>query len=171
MSGWSSGEPLPRLTDGRVRLREIEPADLPAIDAGQHDPDVMRWIGAPWPIEELPGRLERLAAEGSPTFAICEAGHEQELLGLVWLNKSIDDGSTRSVGYWLLPSARGRGVATSAVRLISRWAIEELGTVHLQLHTAPDNDRSQRLAERSGFRRIELPATSDVVFEFDAGST
>ena len=41
------GRPLPTLTDGRVLLRAAEPRDVPAIDAGMHDPDVVRWIGAP----------------------------------------------------------------------------------------------------------------------------
>ncbi|HET7182349.1 MAG TPA: GNAT family N-acetyltransferase [Candidatus Limnocylindrales bacterium] len=154
------------MTDGHVTLRAVQPNDYAVIDAGQRDPDVQRWIGTPWPVHELPARLERLAAEGSPTFAICESG--PGLLGLVWLNKSIDGGATRSVGYWLLPEARGRGVATAAVRLISRWAVEELGTARLLLRTAPDNERSKRLAERAGFRRVNVPDTVDVVFELEA---
>ena len=44
-------DPLPILSDGRVVLRAPEPTDLPAIDAGMHDPDVVQWIGPPWPIE------------------------------------------------------------------------------------------------------------------------
>jgi len=37
--------PDPPLTDGSVLLRASEPRDLPAIEAGIHDPDVIRWIG------------------------------------------------------------------------------------------------------------------------------
>jgi hypothetical protein len=36
---------LPALSDGRVLLRAAEPRDLPAIEAGIHDPDVIQWIG------------------------------------------------------------------------------------------------------------------------------
>jgi RimJ/RimL family protein N-acetyltransferase len=154
----------PTLTDGRVTLRPIVPGDLAAIDAGVHDPDVVRWIGPAWPTDEILARLQRLAEEGSPTFVICEGA--SDLQGLVWLNKPDPDPSTRSVGYWLLPEARGRGLATSAVRLISRWAIEAVGVTRLRLKTAPDNVRSQGVAERSGFRRIESDGV-DLVFELD----
>ena len=51
------------------------------------------------------------------------------------------------------PAARGRGVATRAVRLIARWAFAELRLARLELTCAPDNDAAQRVAERCGFTR------------------
>jgi ribosomal-protein-alanine N-acetyltransferase len=58
-----------------------------------------------------------------------------------------------SVGYWLLPEARGKGLATRAVTLVSRWALGELALMRLAPFTEPSNRRSQRVAERSGFHR------------------
>src|SRR5512146_2713173 len=49
--------------------------------------------------------------------------------------------------------ARGKGLATRAVRLISRWALRELGLPRLGLFTEPWNVASQRVAERAGFQR------------------
>ena len=143
---------LPTLTDGRVCLRPSNPGDLPAIDAGQHDPDVVRWIGAPWPIDEVLAINEQRWADGSPTLAICEQGGT--CVGLVWLNVRETDRTTGYVGYWLLPEARGRGLATAAVTLISRWAVDALPISTVRLQTAPGNIRSQRVAERSGFRLV-----------------
>ncbi|MGZ6296781.1 MAG: GNAT family N-acetyltransferase [Candidatus Limnocylindrales bacterium] len=57
---------------------------------------------------------------------------------------------------WLLPRARRRGLATRAVRLLSRWAVTDPGTTSLRLLTEPANERSQRVAERSGFRRVGI---------------
>ena len=57
------------------------------------------------------------------------------------------------MGYWLLPEARGKGFATRSVQLVSRWALGELGMTRLSLSIEPSNDRSQRVAERSGFVR------------------
>jgi len=42
-----------------------------------------------------------------------------------------------AVGYWLAPSARGRGVATHATRLMARWAFEGLGVARLELTCGP----------------------------------
>lgn len=144
--------PLPTLTDDRVVLRPADAGDLFAIDAGQHDPDVVRWIGPPWPRDEVLPKNEERWADGSPTLAICELNGT--CVGLVWMNLREPDRSTGYVGYWLLPGARRRGLATSAVRLLSTWALEALPISSVRLTTAPDNVRSQRVAERSGFRRV-----------------
>ena len=173
----SKPAPLPVLTDGRVLLRGTEDRDLPAIEAGIHDPDVVRWIGPPEPsARHVIVRNEARWADGSPTLSICEL--DGTCVGLVWLGLRETDRSAGYVGYWLLPAARGRGLATSAVRLISTWAIDELGIANLRLTTAPSNVRSQRVAERSGFRRLSQPADAplderergQVVFTFDADS-
>jgi RimJ/RimL family protein N-acetyltransferase len=166
--------PLPALSDGRVLLRAAEPRDLPAIDAGIHDPDVIRWIGPPeGSAHDVLVQNEERWAHGSPTLSICEL--DGTCVGKVWLGVSETDRSTGSIGYWLLPVGRGRGLATSAVRLLSTWAVRELGITHLRLRTASDNKRSQRVAERSGFRRVgtaddeslDGPDSRDVVYALD----
>jgi RimJ/RimL family protein N-acetyltransferase len=56
------------------------------------------------------------------------------------------------VGYWLAAGARGRGVATRAVRLLTEWAGRELGVPTLWLQVMEGNERSVAVAERSGYR-------------------
>jgi RimJ/RimL family protein N-acetyltransferase len=58
-----------------------------------------------------------------------------------------------NIGYWLLPEARGKGLATRAVLLLSRWALRELALERLGLLAEASNERSQQVAERSGFQR------------------
>jgi RimJ/RimL family protein N-acetyltransferase len=166
--------PIPTLSDGHAMLRASEPRDLPVIEAGIHDPDVVRWIGPPeGSAQEVLVRNEEHWAHGSPTLSICEL--DGTCLGLVWLNVSETDRSAGTVGYWLLPAGRGRGLATSAVRLLSDWAMSDLGVTNIRLTTAPDNQRSQLVAERSGFRRVQTPGgdasdgrqSDQIVFELD----
>ena len=57
------------------------------------------------------------------------------------------------IGYWCAPEARARGITTRALRLVSRWGLEELGLGRVELITDPDNTASQRVAEKVGFRR------------------
>jgi RimJ/RimL family protein N-acetyltransferase len=61
--------------------------------------------------------------------------------------------STGHFGYWVTRDARGRGVATEALRAICRWAIDELDVKRLELLTDPENAASQRVAEKAGFQR------------------
>ena len=48
---------------------------------------------------------------------------------------------------------RGRGITTRAVRLVCRFALDELGLERLELTTDAENYASQRVAEKVGFRR------------------
>lgn len=154
--------PLPTLSDDRVLLRAADSRDLPAIEAGIHDPDVIRWIGPQLPTAtDVLLQDENYWTRGSPTLAICEL--DGTFVGKIWLSVSETDRSTGSIGYWLLPAARRRGLATSAVRLLSQWALDEFGITNLRISTAPRNERSQRVAERSGFR-LESATADEVVY-------
>ena len=145
----------PRLSDGVVTLRLPDEGDLAAIELGIHDPDVVRWIGPSeaGAVDVLELNRKRWA-EGSPTFSICEM--DGLCVGHIWINVRADDRRVGSVGYWLLPIARGRGLATRAVRLISAWAVATLGIKRLLLTTEPANSPSQRVAMRSGFRQVDV---------------
>src|SRR5215212_928998 len=164
---------LPVLSDGRVLLRPAEHRDLPAIEAAMHDADVLRWIGQPeGSAHDVLVRDEERWAQGSPTLSICEL--DGTCVGKVWMHVPDAGGTTGYVGYWLLPAGRGRGLATGAVRLISDWAIRDLGITNVRLTTAPDNVRSHRVAERTGFRRVTESArpptesgTADLVYELE----
>jgi ribosomal-protein-alanine N-acetyltransferase len=143
------------MDDGVVHLRPSEDRDLEAIDAGIHDFDVVRWLGRPKGSAAQILALNRSRAEeGSPTFSICEA--DDACVGLVWLNRGTHDPGLGYVGYWLLPAARGRGLATRAVRLLAASAFGELALTGLRLLTEPANEPSQQVAERAGFHRVGL---------------
>lgn len=159
---------LPDLSDGRVVLRAAEARDVLAIDAGIRDPDVIRWIGSqPSSAEEVLSRDRERWRHGEPALVICEP--DGSCVGKVWVGFRGGDRSTGYVGYWLLPAGRGRGLAASAVRLISSWARRELGVANLRITTEPGNAASQRVAERSGFRRISA-SPDEVVFALERPS-
>ncbi len=149
--------PDPPLGDGAVALRPWQDADLDVMVAICSDPDVARFTRVPDPYSEAdarawidaqPGRLE--AGEGV-TFAIVAGGGAP--VGSVGLRIDPSDGDIAEAGYMVAPAARGRGLATAALRLASGWALRDLGVARVQLTTHLDNAASQRVAERAGFRR------------------
>lgn len=60
---------------------------------------------------------------------------------------------TVELGYVIAPHARGRGVATAALRRLTEWAFTELGAERAELLISVDNTASQRVAERGGYVR------------------
>jgi RimJ/RimL family protein N-acetyltransferase len=86
------------------------------------------------------------------SFAIREAGGDGAI-GSISVSVLDAAQGVAEVGYWVRAEARGRGIATAAVRLVSRWALQELGVQRLQLRADVLNEPSQRVAEKAGFLR------------------
>ena len=61
---------------------------------------------------------------------------------------------TASVGYWLLASTRGKGVASAALAALSRFGMGQFE--RLELYVEPWNVAFWRTAEKVGYRREGL---------------
>ena len=127
--------------------------DVPAIVDACNDPEIQHWIPTvPRPYTDEDARAfvrGEVTGIGQRQFAITEDGRVVGSIGL-GINESSNNAA---IGYWCVPGARGRGLTTRALRLLSRHALEDLGVQRLELITDPDNHASQRVAEKVGFRR------------------
>ena len=74
-----------------------------------------------------------------------------EFLGAVMAPTIDAESRTMELGYVIAPHARGRGVASESLRLLTEWAFEQ-GAERLELLIATDNPASRRVAERCGYR-------------------
>jgi RimJ/RimL family protein N-acetyltransferase len=150
--------PADGLRDGPVALTHYRHEDAPLVAAGATDPLVVEFANVPWGSEPVAAIEERitetwptLAADGqSANLAIRDDSTEMYLghfvaFGFVWRDGRAE------VGFWLSPAGRGRGAATTAVRLFTRWAFENLDLHRLQATTFEDNRASQAVLERAGF--------------------
>ena len=124
------------------------------------DPLVQRfsWTQArPYTVEDARAYLERIEAGRRAgrelEFAVTEPGDEEAVLGCVSIFDLDAVNAAAATGYWLAARGRGRGAATHAVRLLTRWAFATLGLQRIQLTCGPDNAASQAVAERCGFTR------------------
>jgi RimJ/RimL family protein N-acetyltransferase len=153
--------PTPPLGDCDVALRPWREADIAALLEAFRDPVLERF--SDWGARNrgrrrpLPRRLRSGSAAGEQLELALVLPHEPAVLaGGASLNSlSLSEGRA-AVGYWLAPGARGRGIATRAVRLLARWAFGTLGLARLELTCGPDNEASQRVALRCGFTREGL---------------
>ncbi len=166
-------EPLPRpgqeLADGVIRLRDWTSADLPCVRAGTGggEAEAVAWIER---------QQRRLGAGLGMSLAIVRSD-EDTAVGYVGLLRrpKLETGILEregepppagtpslafrpqpgnvGIGYWLLEEARGRGLATRAVSLLSRWALGAGGLVRIEALVEADNRASLRVVVRAGFRR------------------
>ena len=147
--------PQPELTGPRVRLRPWRPDDVDAVTEACQDPVIQRWTQVPVPYrrEDAEGFVSRMAADtwaaGGGLFAV-ELRDGGPLVGSIGLFPPRD--GFAEAGYWTAPGGRGRGYTAEALRLLSRWALDEVGLRRVELVVDPGNAGSRGVAERAGFR-------------------
>ncbi|MGK5444886.1 GNAT family N-acetyltransferase [Micromonospora sp. URMC 105] len=153
--------PDDRLTDGVVTLRRLTPADTDALYRLHTLPEVVANRVRPVPPTRAAIARRCAVAESewlvgsAADFALCDA-RTGELAGGCAMSYDEPATGQAMLGYSVLPEARGRGLATRAVRLVADWAFGPVGLARLWAGTAPDNVGSQRVLERAGFLREGL---------------
>jgi [ribosomal protein S5]-alanine N-acetyltransferase len=153
--------PVEGLSDGTVRVRLIGDGDVPAVTAACDDPEIARFTTIPSPYgarhaREWIRQARRGLESGTDLQTVVVAESSGELLGAVGLN-GIDPATARcAAGYWVAASARRRGVATRALRLLCEYAFAHLGIERIEAWIDPQNPASLAVAERVGFTREGL---------------
>ncbi|MFE9838648.1 GNAT family N-acetyltransferase [Streptomyces sp. NPDC005551] len=153
--------PFRELTGHGLRLRPwnaASDADVRAWLHGLSDPEFQRWNTPLTAVRDIDAARESLrtraesAVDGTAaSFCVTDAV-SGEILGHIGVNEIDHVMSCARVGYWVLPEARGRGVATRALATTARFAFTDLGLHRLELGHALGHDVSCRVAERCGFR-------------------
>jgi ribosomal-protein-alanine N-acetyltransferase len=152
--------PDPPLVDAELRLRPWSLGDVPAVTAACQDPEISRWTVVPQEYTDQEAtefiatrESDRLAGR---ELALAVVDDGDALLGAIGMSNFDWPDHRGEIGYWMAREARGRGLGTRAVRLLSRWAIDSLELERVELLANPANEASQALAERAGFTREGL---------------
>jgi RimJ/RimL family protein N-acetyltransferase len=139
------------LRDEVLELRPWRLGDVDAIvECIDGDPEISRWLDlVPQPYSAADAR-RYIGGIGEQAFAVTDATSGRILgsIGVTW-NERRDVGE---IGYWVRADARGRGVVSRALALVSRFAFEQEGAARLQLRADVENTGSRRAAEKVGFR-------------------
>ncbi len=146
------------LTDGVIRLVTMSGDHLDGLAGLLQDPEVVRNTRVPEPWEE--GFEHRWleayrsgAEDGTRDGFAIEDAETGAFLGIAGLVAIERDANQAEIGYIVVREARGRGIATRALGLVTDYALGEVGLERVQLMISVDNEPSLRVAERCGYRR------------------
>jgi RimJ/RimL family protein N-acetyltransferase len=149
--------PEPALHDDAIRLEPLTRALLPAMRwVTEPDVDTARFTQIPSApddafLESWLGRYEDGWADGSRAgFVVRDGGGDAA--GFAAFVRLDLAGAEGELGYVMAPAARGRGVASRAVGLLTGWGLDALGLHRIELRIEPVNAASSRVAERNGYR-------------------
>jgi RimJ/RimL family protein N-acetyltransferase len=139
-----------------IRIRPLRAADAERFAAGTRDPDVRDHSGLP--VEHTPASARAaFAALDDEAFVLrAIADADDAFLGTVILFEIARHERRCEVGFWLIPEGRGRGAASTAVRLACDWAVAAWGIERFDAHADVDNPASHAVLERNGFEREGL---------------
>ncbi|MET7681455.1 GNAT family N-acetyltransferase [Streptomyces sp. NPDC005423] len=153
--------PVPELRGHGLLLRPWDAgsdAEVAEWLRGVSDPGFQQWNTPLNPVTDLAGargslraRAENAANGLSASFRVTDASSGRTL-GHIGVNEIDRTFRVARVGYWTLPEARGRRVATRALVLAAHWALTGLGLHRLELGHALGHDASCHIAEQCGFR-------------------
>jgi len=141
-----------------VELRLYGEEDLALTEALECDPEVMRELGGPVPREDIPRvhrmRVETAANEGWYFAIIPEPGGPAAgEIGI--FGREHDGGTIDELGWMVLPSFQGRGIATDALGLLLERARAAGRFDRLHAYPGVTNGPSNALCRRFGFELIE----------------
>jgi RimJ/RimL family protein N-acetyltransferase len=84
-------------------------------------------------------------------------------LGVCGLNHFDKENRFANVGYWVRTSKTNQGVATSAVRLLTRFSFDDLKLNRIEIVVSTENKPSQRVAEKAGAKQEGILRKRQVV--------
>jgi RimJ/RimL family protein N-acetyltransferase len=107
-------------------------------------------------------RYERGWDDGSCAGFTVRDAETGDYLGFAAIVSLDLEGAEGEIGYMTLPAARGKGVATRSVELLTAWGFLELGLERLELHIDVENAASEAIARRTGYTREGVRRSSHV---------
>jgi RimJ/RimL family protein N-acetyltransferase len=143
--------------EGPIVARTLEDRDIPVVAPAFRDPGIGGENGMP-PFDEdelrrvMRSQIPELRARGVLFPYVIEDSTDGSILGGLTLRHFDPMRGVIEVGYWLFAEARGRGLATHAVRAVAREAFAS-GISRLEANVRIGNDASERVLERAGFTR------------------
>jgi ribosomal-protein-alanine N-acetyltransferase len=142
----------PVLAVGELVLRPWVPSDAPAVAEAYRDDGIQRWhvrsMTDDEALEQVRTWVQGWAAETSAGWAVTSGG---ELVGRVGFRVlDLVEGSGEAA-YWVLPAARGRGVAGRALAAVTDWMFDHVGLHRMTLRHSTRNAASCRVAEKGGY--------------------
>lgn len=137
-------------------LRPWQPddaGDVAAVLTAFADPEIQRWgmrnvADAGQARRWMRGWAAGWEAETDACWAVV---HDGVVVGRAALRRLDLAGGSGQIAFWVLPVARGRGVASTSAAEVARWAFEKVGLRRVELWHAVDNEGSCGVARRLAF--------------------
>lgn len=149
---WPEEQPV--VPGAHVTLRPWRESDAQLVFEVCQDEAIQRFTSVPEPytLDDARAFIESThqmwREQLEATFAAVDSA--DALMASIGLMKINDETRTAEIGYWVVPWARGLGVARSAVARLADWGHEQLGIENFRLRIEETNAASIAAALAAG---------------------
>jgi ribosomal-protein-alanine N-acetyltransferase len=151
---------IPTLTYGLVTLRPSSDSDIDAIFHACQDPLIPAFTTVPadytidHAIEFVRSDPFSLAERRELRFIVeFGNGSAKKFAGVISLHTINIKNHTAEVGYWMEKAMRGKGIATTAVSMITDYGFTTIGFRRIEGLADFDNEASQKVLMKAGFEK------------------
>jgi RimJ/RimL family protein N-acetyltransferase len=161
---------LPALDTPRLLLRERTLADLQSCLEMDRDPAVTRYVAGPWhdPVAHrqfVEYRITRPYPPGLGYWTIRERAEPDRFIGWVLLIPDHGTGPDVEIGWRLVRSAWGRGIASEAARALVTHAFDTVRLPRVIADIAAENHASLRVAQKLGMKWVGSDTSDGMRYE------
>lgn len=152
---------VPTLFRDTLYLRELTEDDVPAWFERASDPESAMLAGDPIPesvemgVHWLERHRERFRQQTALRWAIVPNG-STESVGTIGLTITSKQERVAELGIVIGRAYWGKGIGTSAVRLVVDYAFSTLGLAEIQAEVLQRNLASRRVFEKVGFQLLRM---------------
>ncbi len=145
------------LFDGDFKIEKVDPTFDRArqifeiIDTQrQYMAEWLEWVDFTNRAEDAYPHMREVCSPDKPAWYITVGG---KIVGAIDFVSVSEKHKTVEIGYWLSKEFNGRGIMTRAVRVLEKFAFEQMGVNRVQIRVDTRNLPSQGVAERCGYVR------------------
>jgi RimJ/RimL family protein N-acetyltransferase len=154
---------VPTLTRGLITLRKPHLDDTQAVFDGCQDPLIPRFtaISTDYSMAHALDYVQRTDASVRtqrelPFVIEYGNGDDRVFAGTISFHSLSVKNSVGELGYWMTSSMRGKGIATTAARMLTDYGFATIGFKRIEAIVDRDNVASLKLLESAGYKREGL---------------
>lgn len=150
---------VPTLRHGLITLLPLQEKDIESIYQACQDPLIPRFTTVPSPYTLTHARFfvqeqepARFASKSELVFAITEGYATDEKFCGVMSFHSVNLGNhVAELGYWIAAPSRGKGIGTTAAKMITDYGFLTMGFRRIEALVDVDNEASKALLRSAGY--------------------
>lgn len=158
--------PFPSLLTERLLLRSLTIDDKNEIFAIRSDENMIKYLDRPSQkcIDEASQFIEKITHGVAQNrwiyWAVC-LKDKKELIGTICIWNISEEESKAEVGFELLPAYQGKGLMREALTVVIDYGFYCISLNSLEGEVDPQNIKSIRLMEQSGFTQVNCLRETD----------